>query len=196
MDRYGTTELIFSTCWRLMSFYFTLSFSTLNGVNEGRHIQLCSNLYITQRDKIHHFNTCVWTKYNLYTSKCSYWWSVIQPYNCYLQIYQALKNQTTNEGINWKRYDYMKDANGKYRNPFDRGVVTNMMEYFYLIPPMQLESLDAIKVMWWTLAQNLSSLDNLSSACNQNMSVLCFNPYYSLSPKYTKCFFYNTQRYC
>ena len=66
---------------------------------------------------------------------------------CYLQIYQALKNQTTNEGINWKRYDYMKDANGKYRNPFDRGVVTNMMEYFYLIPPMQLESLDAIKVM-------------------------------------------------
>ena len=32
-------------------------------VNEGRHIQLCLDFYITQWDKIHDSKTCVWTRH-------------------------------------------------------------------------------------------------------------------------------------
>ena len=35
---------------------------TRHGVKEGRHIQLCLNLYITQWDKIQDSKTCVWTQ--------------------------------------------------------------------------------------------------------------------------------------
>ena len=36
---------------------------TWRDVNEGRHIKLCLDLYITQWDKIHDSKTCVWTQH-------------------------------------------------------------------------------------------------------------------------------------
>ena len=35
---------------------------------------------------------------------------------------QIARNVTTNELANWSRYRYMKDADGDFYNPFDRGV--------------------------------------------------------------------------
>jgi len=51
-------------------------------------------------------------------------------------VYQAAKNITTNERLNARRYDYLKDGNGKFCNPFDQGVVTNLKEFFHLKEPL------------------------------------------------------------
>ncbi|XP_050538614.1 uncharacterized protein LOC126904025 [Daktulosphaira vitifoliae] len=42
----------------------------------------------------------------------------------------ALMNLTRNEMINYKKYSYLKNTKGKYFNPFSRGVVINVMEFF------------------------------------------------------------------
>lgn len=47
------------------------------------------------------------------------------------QTYQIAKNMTTFERQNWKRYSYMKDANGHYKNPFDKGIVANFREVLF-----------------------------------------------------------------
>ena len=41
------------------------------------------------------------------------------------QVHQALRNITTNELANAHRYHYLRDADGKFRNPFDRGMANN-----------------------------------------------------------------------
>lgn len=41
------------------------------------------------------------------------------------QVHQALRNITTNELANAHRYHYLRDADGKFRNPFDRGMASN-----------------------------------------------------------------------
>ena len=41
-------------------------------------------------------------------------------------------NLTTNERINRKRYNYLKDGTGNFYNPFDRGVKNNILEFFHL----------------------------------------------------------------
>lgn len=41
-------------------------------------------------------------------------------------------NVTTNERINKKRYDYLKDGKGNFYNPFDKGILRNMSEFFHL----------------------------------------------------------------
>jgi hypothetical protein len=41
-------------------------------------------------------------------------------------------NLTTNERINHRRYDYLKDGKGKYYNAYDRGWKYNIMEVFHL----------------------------------------------------------------
>ena len=46
-------------------------------------------------------------------------------------------NLTTNERINLRRYKYLYDENGMYKNPYDRGVVKNWMEFLNLIPSQQ-----------------------------------------------------------
>nr|CAB3267900.1 probable protein S-acyltransferase 23 [Phallusia mammillata] len=58
----------------------------------------------------------------------------------FFTTYQALNNVTTNERLNANRYEYLKDGNGKFHNPFDQGVVKNMKEFFHLKQPMELSS--------------------------------------------------------
>lgn len=60
-------------------------------------------------------------------------------YNAILfQTYQAVQNITTNERLNSHRYDYMKDGNGKFLNPFDQGFVKNLKEFFHMKQPLEL----------------------------------------------------------
>lgn len=47
-------------------------------------------------------------------------------------------NLTTNERMNAKRYSYLKDEEGDFRNPYDRGLVQNWKEFLNLIPPVAL----------------------------------------------------------
>ncbi|XP_022175929.1 probable protein S-acyltransferase 23 [Myzus persicae] len=42
----------------------------------------------------------------------------------------ALMNLTRNEMINHKKYTYLKNSRGKYYNPFSRGIVINVLEFF------------------------------------------------------------------
>ncbi|XP_064637705.1 putative ZDHHC-type palmitoyltransferase 5 [Lineus longissimus] len=58
--------------------------------------------------------------------------SVVGTVVSYYTIVNALGNLTTNERINRKRYNYLKDAQGKFFNPFDRGIKSNLKEFFYL----------------------------------------------------------------
>ena len=51
----------------------------------------------------------------------------------------AAKNITTNERINFKRYEYLKDAKGQFFNPFDVGVKTNLLQFFHLKRATKLE---------------------------------------------------------
>ncbi|RUS78343.1 hypothetical protein EGW08_013894, partial [Elysia chlorotica] len=52
----------------------------------------------------------------------------------YTIIFQAAKNITTNERINRKRYQYLKDGKGAFYNPFDRGIRMNLLEFLHLKP--------------------------------------------------------------
>ncbi|XP_067944203.1 uncharacterized protein [Watersipora subatra] len=61
-------------------------------------------------------------------------------------IYQMLTNLTTNEGVNWKRYKYLHDANGAFKNPYNRGYVKNVLEYFHYLPPQRLLNLEHVAV--------------------------------------------------
>ena len=55
------------------------------------------------------------------------------------QLLYAAMNLTSNEMFNYKRYNYLKNARGKYHNPFSRGVCHNMAEYFACISPAEPE---------------------------------------------------------
>lgn len=43
-------------------------------------------------------------------------------------VYLTVKNLTTNEVMNSHRYQHMRSERGAFRNPFDKGVVRNVME--------------------------------------------------------------------
>lgn len=43
-------------------------------------------------------------------------------------------NLTTNEMFNYKRYPYLRDKRGKYSNPFSRGPILNLIEFFFCTP--------------------------------------------------------------
>ncbi|XP_058790937.1 uncharacterized protein LOC131664087 [Phymastichus coffea] len=45
-------------------------------------------------------------------------------------VLHACMNLTTNEMFNYKRYSYLRDKRGKYWNPFSRGPVLNLIEFF------------------------------------------------------------------
>ncbi|OCT99816.1 probable protein S-acyltransferase 23 [Xenopus laevis] len=51
-------------------------------------------------------------------------------------LYMALVNITTNERINVKKYTYLKDDRGHFRNPFDRGLYLNFLEFIDLVAPL------------------------------------------------------------
>lgn len=43
-------------------------------------------------------------------------------------VYLTVKNLTTNEVMNSHRYQHMRTEQGKFQNPFDRGILKNCME--------------------------------------------------------------------
>ncbi|XP_066145241.1 uncharacterized protein Patsas [Euwallacea fornicatus] len=49
-------------------------------------------------------------------------------------VLHACMNLTTNEMVNYKRYPYLRDKRGRYYNPFSRGPVLNLMEFFFCTP--------------------------------------------------------------
>lgn len=51
-----------------------------------------------------------------------------------LQILHACMNLTTNEMFNYKRYPYLRDKRGRYQNPFSRGPILNLLEFFVCLP--------------------------------------------------------------
>jgi len=40
----------------------------------------------------------------------------------------------------YEKYDYLKDANGKQKNIFNKGIIYNFKYYFHLIEPSKLET--------------------------------------------------------
>ena len=53
-----------------------------------------------------------------------------------LQLLYAAMNLTTNEMFNYKRYNYLKNSRGKYHNPFSRGILYNLAEFFLCVQPL------------------------------------------------------------
>ena len=53
------------------------------------------------------------------------------------QLLYAAMNLTSNEMFNYKRYNYLKNARGKYHNPFSRGMFYNFAEFFLCIQPVE-----------------------------------------------------------
>lgn len=49
-------------------------------------------------------------------------------------ILHACMNLTSNEMFNYKRYPYLRDKRGRYQNPFSRGPVLNLIEFFVCLP--------------------------------------------------------------
>lgn len=49
-------------------------------------------------------------------------------------VLHACMNLTTNEMVNYKRYPYLRDKKGRYYNPFSRGPVLNLLEFFFCTP--------------------------------------------------------------
>lgn len=45
-------------------------------------------------------------------------------------VLHACMNLTTNEMFNYKRYPYLRDRRGRYFNPFSRGPIFNLIEFF------------------------------------------------------------------
>lgn len=62
------------------------------------------------------------------------------------QMIHASYNITTNERVNHKRYDYLKDGKGRFHNPFNKGVRHNLMEFFHLRKPPREEELELLGV--------------------------------------------------
>ncbi|XP_071787466.1 uncharacterized protein [Asterias amurensis] len=60
--------------------------------------------------------------------------------------YMAFLNINTNERVNHKRYDYLKDANGHYFNPYNRGIIHNLKEFFLIRAPPSDEEIDQASV--------------------------------------------------
>ncbi|XP_038055162.1 probable protein S-acyltransferase 23 [Patiria miniata] len=60
--------------------------------------------------------------------------------------YMAVKNLNTNERVNHKRYEYLKDANGHFFNPYNRGILHNVKEFFHLRAPPSDEEIEQASV--------------------------------------------------
>ena len=64
------------------------------------------------------------------------------------QLLYAAMNLTTNEMFNYNRYSYLKNGRGKYYNPFSRGIVYNLAEFFLCVQPADApEELNALQEM-------------------------------------------------
>jgi len=49
---------------------------------------------------------------------------------CQQHYYLIAVNLTTNEQINKRRYDYLKDSTGAFHNPYDQGALKNFIDFF------------------------------------------------------------------
>jgi hypothetical protein len=74
---------------------------------------------------------------------------------------QIARNITTNELANWHRYKYLKDSEGQFSNPFDKGCKTNCTEALFpartpsapfVIPHDQPETMSLLKMEQGQLA--------------------------------------------
>lgn len=67
------------------------------------------------------------------------------------QCFHACFNITVNERINRVRYSYLKDGKGQFYNPFNRGHVKNMKEYFHLIRPLEERDVEllSVRTVWY-----------------------------------------------
>ena len=54
---------------------------------------------------------------------------------CFTQLLYAAMNLTKNEMFNYKRYSYLKNSRGKYHNPYSRGLIYNLAEFFLCVQP-------------------------------------------------------------
>ena len=67
------------------------------------------------------------------------------------QLIHAAFNITTNERINHKRYDYLKDGKGRFFNPFNKGMKHNLMEFFHLKKTLREDEVQllGVDVVWF-----------------------------------------------
>ncbi|XP_028600196.2 palmitoyltransferase ZDHHC12-like [Podarcis muralis] len=58
-----------------------------------------------------------------------------------LCVYMVAVNLTTAECFKTTKYAYLLDHQGKFFNPFDRGIILNFMEFLHIIKPLTEEEL-------------------------------------------------------
>ena len=59
-----------------------------------------------------------------------------------IQWWSAFMNINTNERMNYKRYAYLQDASGHFYNPYNRGIVNNIKEFFNIKPTLLDEEVE------------------------------------------------------
>ena len=56
---------------------------------------------------------------------------------------------TTNEQLNWRRYEYFKSQTGLFHNPFNRGLKQNLREFFHLQRTVEdITSPESVMSVW------------------------------------------------
>ncbi|KAJ1217021.1 hypothetical protein NDU88_004618 [Pleurodeles waltl] len=65
-----------------------------------------------------------------------------------LCVYMAAVNITTNERMNYMKYSYLKDENGRFVNPFNRGILLNLLEFCHLIPSLREDQIRKAKLSY------------------------------------------------
>ncbi|XP_052795090.1 uncharacterized protein LOC128228063 isoform X2 [Mya arenaria] len=63
-----------------------------------------------------------------------------------MMCFHACFNITVNERINHKRYSYLKDGKGQFYNPFHRGYIKNIKEYFHMLRPFEEKDVELLSV--------------------------------------------------
>ena len=58
------------------------------------------------------------------------------------QLAQVARNITTNELMNLHRYTYLRNSDGTFHNPFDRGVFKNFVAFFFVDPSRRLREFE------------------------------------------------------
>lgn len=64
----------------------------------------------------------------------------------FLQTFHAVYNITANERVNFKRYRYLMDGKGAFYNPFNRGIVHNLKEFFLLVKPRTEQDVEILNI--------------------------------------------------
>lgn len=55
-------------------------------------------------------------------------------------VINIIMNLTANESVKTKKYEYLMDSNGNYRNIFNKGIIYNFKYFFHLVEPSRLET--------------------------------------------------------